>query len=408
MKRAFRIALKTVASLATLLLILAVAAVLVLRSGWFHEKARQRIVEELERATGGSATLGAFVFDWRLFTLQFQDLTLHGTEPANAPALLQAKSIQIGLKLVSFWKRDVDVQSVVVSEPKINLIVAADGSTNIPAPKVQPVSGPPALQMILDWKIAKFTLENGTMLFAEKKIDLNARGANLRALLSYDLTGPRYKGQISIQPLELNARKLAPLNMDVYLTLGLEKNRIEVSNAKIDMQGSHLEASGAIEDLAAPKGAFRFTAHVVANQAAQLLKTRLVRSGTAELTGTATYNSATDYAVQASVKARDLDVEQDGIRITGVRATSTMLLNPRGVTLEGITLDALGGRFTGRATLPELKRFVVDGKFQGIGIELAKIANPDSRRSLRSSELPGAAWRPARYIWKADCLADRS
>src|SRR5580704_9752371 len=111
--------------------------------------------------------------------------------------------------------------------------------------------------------------------------------------------------------------------MDVYLTLGLERNRIEVSNAKFDMQGSHLDASGAIEDLVAPKGAFRFTAHVAANQAAQLLKTRLVRRGMVELTGTASYKSSSDYAVQASVKAHDLDVEQDGIRVSGVRASST-------------------------------------------------------------------------------------
>ena len=393
MRRAFRVGLKMAASLATLLLILAVAAVLVLSSGWFHEKARQRIVEELERATGGRATLGTFVFDWRLFTLRFQDLTLHGTEPANAPALLQAKSIQVDLKLVSFWERDVDVQSVVVSEPKINLIVAADGSNNIPAPKVPSAFGMPVLQTILDWKIAKFALENGTMLLAEKKFDLNARGANLRALLSYDLTGPRYKGQISIQPLELNARKLAPVNMDVYLTLGIGKNRIEVSNAKFDMQESHIEASGTIEDLAAPKGVFNFTAHVTANQAAQLLKTRMVRRGTADLAGTATYNNSSDYTVQASVKARDLDVEQDGIRVSSVRATSTMQLNPRGMALEGITLDALGGHFTGHATLPELKRFVVDGKVHGIGIgqALATLAPqiPARQRSTWSGVASG-------------------
>src|SRR5260370_22923810 len=162
----------------------------------------------------------------------------------------------------------------------------------------------PILLTVLDWKIAKFTLENGTMLFAEKKLALNARGANLRALLSYDLTGPRYKGQISIQPLELNAQKLSPLNMDVYLTLGLEKNRIEISNAKFDMQGSHLEASGAIEDLAAPKGVFRFTAHTLVNQAARLLKIHQVRRGTVDLAGTATYTSSSDYAVQAAMKIR--------------------------------------------------------------------------------------------------------
>jgi translocation and assembly module TamB len=368
MRRGFRIGLKILASLMTLLLILAVTAVLVLRSGWFHEKVRQRIVTELERATGGSATLGSFVFDWRLFTVRFQDLTLRGTEPASAPALLQARSIEIGLKLVSFWKQQVDVESVVVSEPKVNLIVAADGSTNVPEPKVQRTSGKVGLEPILDWKVAKFALEKGEMVYAEKRIGLDARGSNLRALLSYDSTGPRYKGQVSMQPLELNARKIAPLSMDVYLTVGLEKNRIEISNAKFDMKDSHLEASGVIEDLAAPKGTFRFTAHVAVNQAAQLLKTRFARRGMVELTGSAKYNNSSNYAVEASMKARDLDVEQDGIRVSGVRATSKMRINPRGITLDDLTVDLLGGRFSGHATLPELKRFVVDGKIAGIGI----------------------------------------
>src|SRR5207248_4495284 len=77
---------------------------------------------------------------------------------------------------------------------------------------------------------------------------------------------------------------------------------------------------------------------------------------------------SSDYVVQAAVKTRDLEVEQDGIRVSGIHATSTMLLSLRGITLAAITLDALGGRFTGRVTLPELKRIVVDGKIRGIAI----------------------------------------
>src|SRR5579872_5339615 len=104
MRRAPRILLKLAAALVALLAILAIAGVLTLRSGWFHEKVRQRIVTELERVTGGSATLGNFTFDWRLLTVAFRDLTLRGKEPASAAPLLRAESIVVGLKIISLWK----------------------------------------------------------------------------------------------------------------------------------------------------------------------------------------------------------------------------------------------------------------------------------------------------------------
>src|SRR5947208_3529162 len=82
------------------------------------------ILAELEKATGGTATLGDFVVDWGALTFEFQDLTLHGTEPPAAAPLFHARSIVVGLKIISFMKRDVDIALATVREPKINVIVA--------------------------------------------------------------------------------------------------------------------------------------------------------------------------------------------------------------------------------------------------------------------------------------------
>src|SRR5436305_11107277 len=109
MKRRTSSLLKIAAVLTALAAILALTAALTLRSPWFHEKVRQRIVAELERATGGTAALGDWVFNWRLLTVHFKDLALHGTEPPGAAPLIEARSIEVGLKIISFWKRDVDI-----------------------------------------------------------------------------------------------------------------------------------------------------------------------------------------------------------------------------------------------------------------------------------------------------------
>ena len=371
MKRKTARRLKIAGALVLVFALLTTIAVLTLRSPWFHEQVRQRIVAELERVTGGTATLGSWVFNWQLLTAEFNDLTLHGSEPANVPPLLRARSIKVGLKIISFWKRNVDIESLLIVEPLVNLIVAADGSTNIPAPKIMRRTGKVGLEPLLDWKIGKFTLENGTLLFAETKRDISARGENLQAKFSYDFSGPRYKGQLSMQPLRINARGISPLDTDVYLVLGLEKNRIEFSSAKFDLRRSHLEATGAIENLSSPKGAFQFTAHLAVEQAAPLFRIRGPKRGTIELAGSFHYNNASDYTVVSSVRARDLDVQQDGIRVSDVRATSRLHLNPRGMKLSALVVDILGGRFTGEADFPELRRFIVSGNAQGIPIQQA-------------------------------------
>lgn len=395
MKRAPRIALKIAVSLIALLLAATALSLLVLRTDWFHEKVRQRIVAELERVTGGRAELGGFAIDWGLLTIEFRDLTLRGTEPASAPPLLRAKSIAVGLKIISLWKKEVDLETLTVRAPLVNVTVAADGSTNIPEPKIPRRQGKAGLEPLLDWKIARFALENGAIALAEKRIPLNARGSNLRALFSYDATGPRYKGQIELQPLEIDARPMAPFSAGVYLTLGLEKNRIEISKAKIDMRRSYLEASGSIENLAAPKALFRFQARAAVDQIAPLLKIGAAKlaatQGTIDLAGTATFSGAADYLVNAGAIVRGLEVRQDLIRIAGIRATSRLRLDPGGLTLDALALDALHWQFTGKAALPRFERFAVEGTVHGFGIEETLGALAQQLPALRSGVWSGVA-----------------
>jgi translocation and assembly module TamB len=369
MTRRRRRQLKVAAVLASLLALLAITFVLTLRSPWFHEKVRQRIVAELERATGGTATLGDWALDWRLMTLRFKDLTLHGSEPAGAAPLVQASSIEIGLKILSFWKRDVDIASLTVLEPRVNIMVNPDGSTNIPAPRVRRIDGKAVLEPIIDWKIGRIAIENGTVQYAETRHDLSIRGEKLRAQLSYDLTGPRYKGQVSIQPVRLNIRGVAPFDADANLIVGLEKNRISIESAKFDLRGTHVEASGAIENLAEPRAVFQFTTRGAVDEFAHLFRIPEARGGILDLAGSVNYHNSSDYLVTAQANVRGLQVTQGAVRLPIARATSNVRFDPQGMRLRSLVADLLGGRFTGEANLPGLRRFAVDGTVQNISLQ---------------------------------------
>ncbi len=319
---------------------------------------------------------------------------MRGTEPAGAPPLLEAQSIQVGLKIVSLWKKDIDIRSIVIKEPKIGLIVNADGSTNVPEPKIARPPGKPGLEPLLDWRIGQFSIENGTMQIADRKSHLNAKGEKLHARLSYDFAGPRYKGEISIWPLEVNVGKIRPLNMNVAVFVSLEKNRVEISNAKFDLRRSHVEAAGAIENLSSPKGVFRFTARVAAAEAGEVLRIPAARQGTIDLAGSFNYNSPSDYTIAAAATIRGLEVLESGIHISGIRGTCQARLNPHGLELDKMALETLGGHFTGRASLPKLEDIVADGAVEGIALEQALAAFAPDLTEIERTIFSGRASGP--------------
>ena len=178
MKRWGRIALYALAAAA----LLVVAALVVLQTRWFRDRLRDRIVWEIETATGGRVELAAFDFRWRGLEGEARGLVLHGTEgPGEAP-LFRARSVRVGLKLVSVFERKVDIQSLTLEAPEINVIVYPDGRTNLPTPKAarKPLKNP--VEVILDLAVRRFNVVNGTFRAGIHSLPLDADGREPRKI----------------------------------------------------------------------------------------------------------------------------------------------------------------------------------------------------------------------------------
>src|SRR5688572_13301144 len=92
------------ASVLGLLAVVVVAGIFVVRSQWFYEKIRQKVVTVVETATGGRVEIQSFTFDWKRLRAEVKTFTLHGTEPVDKPPLFNAASVAIGIKIVSVFK----------------------------------------------------------------------------------------------------------------------------------------------------------------------------------------------------------------------------------------------------------------------------------------------------------------
>ena len=190
-----------------------VSALLVFRSAWFHDAVRNRVVAEVERASGGRAEIGSFHFDWRTLTGTVNAFVLHGKEQAGEPPLFHADSVRVGLKIISALRRDVDISSLIVERPTVDLIVYPDGTTNVPSPKVQASEKNP-VQRLLDLAVGHFEARGGLFEFKDEKTPFDVKADNLRAIFDFDRSGPMYKGHVASRQLHLNTSVAGPLAMD--------------------------------------------------------------------------------------------------------------------------------------------------------------------------------------------------
>src|SRR6185295_3743102 len=153
--RRARIWLRIVLALAGLFLIVAITGVLILRSDWFRDSVRRRIITEIETATGGRAEIGSFDFDWSGLTATVRPLVLHGKEGPGEPPLLRVESAQVVLRIISALRRKVDLTAIRIDGLSGRVVVYPDGSTNFPVPHGRTPSGKTWAQELIDLAVGQ-------------------------------------------------------------------------------------------------------------------------------------------------------------------------------------------------------------------------------------------------------------
>src|SRR5438309_10023358 len=114
-----RTLLRTLAILIVLVCFLFTAAVVTLRTDWFRNKVREKIISVAETATGGRVEIGSFSYDWNQLTASVSSFVIHGTEPVGDPPLFHADRIRVGLQLISVLRNRVDLAALTIAGPQV-------------------------------------------------------------------------------------------------------------------------------------------------------------------------------------------------------------------------------------------------------------------------------------------------
>jgi translocation and assembly module TamB len=380
MSKPAKIAMYCAAGLAAATVAIVITGLVTLQSDWFKNKVRQRIVSAAEEATGGRVEIGAFDYDWRAMTAEVSPFIVHGKEAAGLPPFFRADKVQIGLRIISAFEQKVDITSLSVEKPQVYVTVAADGSTNVPAPKVHRVEKN-IVEQFLNLKVQHFALRNGFAEYNSQRVPLDLQGSQLQATLAYEQAGPRYTGAISSHQLQLTAPQIKyPLTFDLDTKLALERNSIQVLDARISSQGTSAQFKGVITDLASPRAALEISATLPVKEINQAFKLPLESSGVFSLSGRGSVAmNPFEYNIEGKLTGRGLAYTHQATTVKNIALESRVQVTPEKINLRDLDLSALNGHFRGEAQLAGYKKLTLKGSAQGFSLqELATLGQRDS------------------------------
>jgi translocation and assembly module TamB len=352
---------------AVVLFLLAVAAgIAVVRTAWFQDKVRDRIVAEVQRGTGGRAEIGSFRFDWHTMTAEAAPFVLHGTEPPGATPLFRAGSIRVGLKIVSMMERSVDIQSLTVEKPELTVVVRPDGSTNVPQPHIPRRTGT-FVEQVLKLAIRHVAFNNGFIDYNSQRVPLDLQGEHLATVLVYDSRRRQYRGEISFSPVHVTAGAAHDLAFNLAASIITDKYGLHIADGRLLMPHTRVDVTGAMLNWASPEAELAVHANIAVADVRRPLGLTLSDRGDLNFDGHCYIGSSgLHLAGRATGRGFNLHAPQLDLQTASFSANADVT-NSR-VDLSGLVFSTLGGTFQGRIAMKDWKNFRVDGQVHAVSI----------------------------------------
>lgn len=369
---------------------------LYLRSDRFQERVRLKVVNELEKATGGEVELRSFT--WNISKLEFEgrDLIIRGLEPRTEKPYARVDVLKVRLKIISLFEKEIGLREVYAERPMVHIIVNKDGTTNQPTPKVVRAGQGNPVDLLFQLAIDRLHISDGELQWNDRKVPLDIDAEDVSVEMTYALAEQRYNGLISVGGSMIRLQQLRPLPSNAELRFSLHKKGADIQSLRWSSPASRLEASGRVLDLNDPVLELTYKAQLSVAELGSTANIAEARGGTAVLEGSAKY-SAKGYSSAGRVVMKDIDWRDRSLRLENANAAAQFKLDQDRLELGNIVGTLLGGNVRGSAqianwTNPTQREPLQRGKAQFLvnGLPVAKIAE-----ALSTESFPLASLNPA-------------
>ncbi|HEX3818975.1 MAG TPA: translocation/assembly module TamB domain-containing protein [Candidatus Sulfotelmatobacter sp.] len=373
------------------LIFLALISLWYINTDSFQGYVRSRIVQEVERITGGHAEVGSFhVVPFHL-QVEVRNITVHGKEdPADVP-LAHADSLLAQLKVISLARKEFGFINVSLDHPVVHIAISSDGTTtNVPGLRVQtPVPVDQRVEQLFALSIDHLSVRNGELLWGDKKIPLDfaVSGADLH--MDYSFLRRRYESHLTLGKVDTNFDGFRPFSWMASANFSLGTSFADISSLTWNSGRSSLKANGRISDFRDPRFDGTYDAQVEMGEAAAIARRNELRQGVAQFKGTGHW-SLEEFRASGVVAMRDVGWQDKQFSMKDASANADYTLTDQQFRLTKLQGKILGGSFTGDAEVENWfhSEPLSRGKGQRDDVAIFSTAKP-ARKMTEKTKTPG-------------------
>ncbi|MGC1450040.1 MAG: translocation/assembly module TamB domain-containing protein [Candidatus Sulfotelmatobacter sp.] len=315
----------------------------------FQAYVRRRMVAEVERITGGRAEIGSFQIVPFHLQVEVRDITVHGKEAPTDVPLAHADSLLAQLKVVSFLRTEFGFYSVTLDRPVVHIVIAPDGTTNVPAPReVRRTSESNPIEQLFALSIDHLSVRNGALIRDDQKIPLDFAVHDTGLRMDYSFLRGRYESHFMLGKVDTAFADFRPFAWSTTIEFSLGTSFAEVKSLKWNSGRSTVEVTGRISDFRNPHFDGSYDAHIDLQEAAAILRRRDLRVGIAQFKGSGRW-SLEEFTATGSVMLRDVGWQDDQIALNKASATAEYSVSDEQIKLSKVQARLLGGTVTGDA-----------------------------------------------------------
>ncbi len=326
-------------------LLVAVWTAWYLTSDRFREFVRQRVVTRIEEVSGGKVELKAFRWDLSQMEFEADGLDIHGREKPGEPAFAHFDRIYARIKVISLFRKEIDLRYLSITQPSIHLIVYPDGTTNQPVPKVRAKRDNP-LQPLFEAAVGKLEVQRGELLVNEQRLPLDFDANDVSVRMDYDPAAKSFDGNLHLGRAEAKLKDWRPLPLHGDISFKLFENRAHVQSLSLVSGKSHLEANGDLHDFVKPLVELAYTAHLEGKEIAGIARLRNVKGGNLDLTGQGRW-SLEHFATTGKAQLQGLLYADAVVRDVSVTGKADYIANEKRLTLDRLTAQLWNGNVAG-------------------------------------------------------------
>jgi len=354
----------------TLLVILAagLAIAAIFELGLPQHWVRRLLISQIDKRTGGRAEVGNFHFDFLKLRAVIDDLTVHGREDSLTPPLFHADRVDAGIRIVSFFEREVVLDHLIVDGPAVVVRMDANGHSNVPSPKAS--SKRPWQQTLFQLKIGELALRHGSVIFNDQRAPLSVEGQNFQFSLGYvaATTGTdSYEGNFTWQQVLFTDRRFWPVRFDLSTKFTLEREEFSINELIVKAPQSELDLRTELASYTQPEWNVHYRGRLSLTEVRRIFRIKNIPEGVTEFAGQARYvavanpvasrkagtspEPSEDWIASGYYRAHDIRMRYQWFHAKGLETWGDYEVSRSKLAVTDLRARAVGGSLEGRLDL---------------------------------------------------------